>query len=142
MRPRQARRNILWLVDLIDSSLGPNTNVYLWEATAPNPALQGVWANTTTDVCISGLNSAGKEGALPLVQRTLAAGRKPGGAAGTGVACMGNASSGDGPKWYATYGLFAPTYERRELSHDGVHYPQDWYNHVAAMMLGGVCGNA
>ena len=121
---RDFRRDLAWLLDLVDASLPPASDVYYWEATATNPIHQKNWANYTDKRCIDSMNSAVKEALLPRVRRTL---------------LQAQQGARTNPGWHATFGHNQPSSERLQLNKDGVHFIPEWYTMVGHTLLSGVC---
>lgn len=151
------RRDLRWLLDVIDTSAPASSNVYYWEAGAINAARQPAdWARVTSNDCVRMMNAAVAEEVAPYIALSAAAGPPVAAASSAAAAAAGDSPSSsqpqataqatttaarriDGPAWHGTYGLHEASLQRLDLNKDGVHFQDLWYDQVARLMLASYC---
>ena len=138
--PREFRRDLRWLLDLVNASVPAASAVHLWEEAALNPAHQPMeWHAVTSDTCVQMMNGAIAEElapyAAPSVWAAVAAVRGRLGGEQPAVVVP----AGGGPVWRPTYGLFAPSQKVIEWNYDGVHFREPWYVQLARTLLHLAC---
>jgi hypothetical protein len=119
------RRDLAWFIDLLNSSLHPDTDIFYWEATSPNPAKQPrIWANVTSQQCAWMMNDAVRQAIFPFIERTKS---------------QMSTQKRQHAAWHATISLFEPSLRILDWYTDGVHFKPEWYRLVAGTLLGAYC---
>jgi hypothetical protein len=124
--PADFRRDVRWLLTLMNDTVPATSNIYLWEAAALNSDKQPMdWARVTSDNCAQMMNGGLQDEAAPFMTAPVAVG-----------------GARPGPRFHATFSLFnMSAMVAKQWNTDGVHYQDQWYANVARMLAASHCPN-